>query len=74
MSLQTSKLIFITKNVDSLDIDKRRQILKLLIDDLGKESVNSCADGTRLIINDIKQQTIDNIFDIITSTCLKHHI
>ncbi len=71
---QTSKLNYITKNVDGLDIDKRRQILKLIVDDLGKESVNSCADGTRLIINDIKQQTIDDIMDIITNNCLKHHI
>ena len=72
--MQTSKLIYITKNVDKLDIDKRREILKIIVNDLGIESVNSCADGTRLIINNIKQQTIDEIMDIITNTCLKHQI
>jgi hypothetical protein len=59
------KLNFIINNADRLKIEEKRNVLNLLMLDLGIDSIYECADGCRIIINKLSKETIEDILLIM---------
>ncbi len=59
------KLNFIINNADKLGPKEKQNILNLISISLGPESIYECADGCRVVINDLPKDTIDDILTLM---------
>jgi hypothetical protein len=63
--LRKNKLEYILNHINDLSIKDRKNILQLIVTDLGIDCVNDSADGCRIIINEIGNGTLDGIIELI---------
>ena len=56
-------LRYISENINQLEIPDRRIILGIIINDQGESRIEECADGCRIIANNLSDSAIDKIID-----------
>jgi hypothetical protein len=59
-------LKYITENVNQLSISQRKEVMNIVINDLGSNDIEECADGCRMIINHLSIESINSIIEIIS--------
>ena len=63
---QTSRkelLEYIVEHVNELPIKDRKTVMKIIAIDIGVESITNCADGCRMIIDDVSNDSLDSILE-----------
>ena len=63
------KLNFIINNADKLSAKEKQNVLNLISMSLGPDSIYECADGCRVVINDLPKEVIDDILTIMAHLC-----
>ncbi len=56
-------LEYIVENVNDLSIKDRKTVTKIIAIDIGIDNITKCADGCRMIINDISDDTLESIIE-----------
>ena len=59
-------LKYITENINQLSISQRKEVMNIVINDLGSNDIEECADGCRMIINNLSIESINSIIEIIS--------
>lgn len=64
--IRDEKLTYIVCNVNLLSMKDKKIILNLFALEIDKDKFTDCADGCRVIIDDISDDTIDAAINIIS--------
>lgn len=60
------RLNYIVNNIKRLTIPEKRNILRLIYFDIGGNEIFDCADGSRVVINNVSDATVDAILSIMS--------
>ena len=65
-SARDEKLTYIVDNVNLLPMKDKKIVLNLFALEIDKDKFTDCADGCRVLIDDISSETIDAAINIIS--------